>query len=105
MKRPVRMPYYNGARCIKYMEMKLYKSPVDKLYGYRLDGSQDHLIPQDFVALTQAEIDARNAQIAADQQAQILQQQAAADARASAMAKLRVLGLTQDEVTALVGSS
>jgi len=76
--------------------MKLYKSPNNEIYAYELDGSQDHLIDKDFVALTQAEIDAREAEIAA-------KEQAVKDAKASALAKLAALGLTQDEVKALVG--
>ena len=32
--------------------MKLYKSPTNKISAYELDGSQDYLIPQDFVAVT-----------------------------------------------------
>jgi hypothetical protein len=76
--------------------MKLYKSPTGNVYAYEADGSQDHLIAEDFVALTQAEIDAREATIAA-------KEQAAKDAKASALAKLTALGLTQDEVKALLG--
>ena len=37
--------------------MKHYKSPDNVIYAYELDGSQDHLIPADFVALTQEEVD------------------------------------------------
>ena len=76
--------------------MKLYKSPTGEVYGYEQDGSQDHLIPSNFVALTQAEIDARNAKFAAEEQA-------AKDAKASALAKLTALGLTENEIKALVG--
>jgi hypothetical protein len=77
--------------------MKLYKSPTAEVYGYELDGSQDHLIPSDYVALTQSEIDAREAKFAEDAQAQ-------ETAKASALAKLTALGLTQDEVKALLGA-
>ena len=35
--------------------MKNYKSPTNAIYAYELDGSQDHLIPADFVAITQEE--------------------------------------------------
>ena len=38
--------------------MKHYKSPNNKVYAYELDGSQDHLIPADFVAITNKEADA-----------------------------------------------
>ena len=76
--------------------MKLYKSPIGEVFAYELDGSQDYLIPDNFVALTQAEIDAREAKFEAD--AKAIQ-----DERASALAKLTALGLTQAEVTALIG--
>jgi hypothetical protein len=38
--------------------MKLYKSPDNEVYAYELDGSQDHLISQDFVAITEDEANA-----------------------------------------------
>jgi len=76
--------------------MKLYKSTTGEIYAYELDGSQDHLIPSDFVQLTQTEIDARNAKFAEDALA-------AKNAKASALAKLTALGLTADEVKALIG--
>jgi anti-sigma factor RsiW len=45
--------------------MKHYKALNNDVYAYELDGSQDHLIPADFVALTQEEINAiREAQYA-----------------------------------------
>ena len=75
--------------------MKLFKDTQNNVFAYELDGSQDYLIG-DKVALTQSEIDARNAKFAADAQA-------AKDAKASALAKLTVLGLTEDEVKALLG--
>jgi protein tyrosine phosphatase len=37
--------------------MKHYKSPDNAIYAYELDGSQDHLIPDNFVLLTQEELD------------------------------------------------
>jgi hypothetical protein len=37
--------------------MKHYKSPNNDIYAYELDGSQDHLIPADFVAVTDEEAD------------------------------------------------
>jgi hypothetical protein len=33
--------------------MKLYRSPTNEIYAYEQDGSQDHLIPLDYVAVTQ----------------------------------------------------
>jgi len=76
--------------------MKLYKSTTGDVYAYEPDGSQDHLIPDDFVAMTQAEIDARETKFAEE----IAQ---AVAIRKSALAKLYALGLTQDEVKALLG--
>lgn len=43
--------------------------------------------------------------ILAEQEAFIAQQQAIADARQSALAKLEALGLTQEEINALTGGS
>ena len=37
--------------------MKLYKSPDNKVYAFEEDGSQDHLIWKNFVAITQEEAD------------------------------------------------
>jgi hypothetical protein len=37
--------------------MKHYKSPDNEVYGYELDGSQDHFIPANFVAISDAEAD------------------------------------------------
>jgi len=38
--------------------MKTYLSPDNKLYAYELDGSQDHLIPEEYVFLTELEAQA-----------------------------------------------
>jgi hypothetical protein len=35
--------------------MKLYKSPDEKIYAYELDGSQDHLIPSNFIFISEEE--------------------------------------------------
>jgi len=37
--------------------MKHYKSPNNEIYAYEADGSQDHIIPKDYVAVTDAEAD------------------------------------------------
>ena len=37
--------------------MKLFKTPTNQIYAYEEDGSQDHLIPADFVSVTQQEAD------------------------------------------------
>jgi hypothetical protein len=35
--------------------MKHYKAPDNAIYAYELDGSQDHLISADFIAITEEE--------------------------------------------------
>ena len=35
--------------------MKLYKSPNGDIYAYEIDGSQDDIIPSNFVAITEEE--------------------------------------------------
>jgi hypothetical protein len=46
-------------------KMKHYKSPDNAIYAYELDGSQDHLIPADFIELTDEELNSiRQAQYA-----------------------------------------
>jgi hypothetical protein len=43
--------------------MKLYKSPDNKVYAFEVDGSQDHLIWKNFVAITEEEANViRNAE-------------------------------------------
>jgi len=37
--------------------MKHYKSPNNEIYAYEADGSQDHVIPKDYVAITDLEAD------------------------------------------------
>jgi hypothetical protein len=45
--------------------MKHYKASNNEIYAYELDGSQDHLIPADFVAITDEELNSiREAQYA-----------------------------------------
>jgi hypothetical protein len=67
--------------------MKHYKSLKDEIYAYEIDGSQDHLIPVDFVLLTDEELNSiRQAQHAAwlaaqpTKEEQIAQLQAQIDA-------------------------
>jgi len=38
--------------------MKNYKSTIGDVYAYEEDGSQDHLIPSDFVSISNEEADA-----------------------------------------------
>ena len=76
--------------------MKLFKNKNNEVFAYESDGSQDYLISDDFVAMTQEEIDAREAKFA--------EEAAKAETiRNSALAKLAALGLTQDEVKSLLG--
>jgi hypothetical protein len=42
--------------------MKHYKDSSNNIYAYELDGSQDHLISSNFVAVTDAEVDALRTQ-------------------------------------------
>ena len=45
--------------------MKHYRSPDNQIYAYEADGSQDHVIPKDYIAVTDTEADqirAANAQ-------------------------------------------
>ena len=37
--------------------MKHYKSPDNEIYAYEADGSQDHHIPKEYVAITDSEAD------------------------------------------------
>ena len=37
--------------------MKLFKTPNNEIYAYEEDGSQDDLIPEDYVPVTQEEAD------------------------------------------------
>jgi hypothetical protein len=78
--------------------MKLFKDTENNVFAYELDGSQDELIG-DKVAITQEEADviisSKIIPLTEEQQAQIT-------AKASALAKLTALGLTQDEVKALI---
>jgi hypothetical protein len=81
--------------------MKLYKSPSNDIYAYELDGSQDHLIPNNFIALTQTEIEAREALFVEEKAKAQAKKQAALDAKQSALNKLMALGLTEAEALAL----
>lgn len=38
--------------------MKHYLSPTNQIFAYELDGSQDHLIPEDYTLITNAQVDA-----------------------------------------------
>lgn len=79
--------------------MKLYKDSEDNIFAYELDGSQDHLI-EDKKQITQQEAD----KIIAEKLAPIIaQQKEFEEKRAVAIAKLAKLGLTEDEITVLLG--
>lgn len=81
--------------------MKLFKDNQNNLYAYELDGSQDHLIPDDFVALTQTEIDIRETLLAEEKVKAQVEKQTRIDAKQSALNKLMALGLTEEEALAL----
>ena len=38
--------------------MKHYLSPTNQIFAYELDGSQDHLIPENFTAITDSQANA-----------------------------------------------
>jgi len=42
--------------------MKHYLSPDNKVFAYEADGSQDHLIPNNYTAITQAQATERSQQ-------------------------------------------
>jgi len=37
--------------------MKYYKNSTNEIFAYEADGSQDHIIPKDYVAITDLEAD------------------------------------------------
>ena len=37
--------------------MKHYKNSLNEIFAYEADGSQDHIIPEDYIAITDAEAD------------------------------------------------
>jgi hypothetical protein len=39
--------------------MKHYLSPTNQIFAYELDGSQDHLIPEDYTTITDSEAQGR----------------------------------------------
>jgi hypothetical protein len=79
--------------------MKLFKTEDNQIFAYELDGSQDHLIGNK-TPITQEEADTIIAEMQAEETAK---QEAQVTAKQSAMAKLSALGLTEDEVKALIG--
>ena len=46
--------------------MKHYLSPENKVFAYAVDGSQDHLIPNNYTPITDAEAAIRNQQLQQD---------------------------------------
>jgi hypothetical protein len=79
--------------------MKLFKDNENNVFAYEEDGSQDHLIGNKIPA-TQADVDAINKVRNDAIEAEI---KAAEAIKEAALAKIAALGLTQDEVKALVG--
>jgi hypothetical protein len=43
--------------------MKHYLSPNNEIFAYELDGSQDHLIPDNFVRVTDEQVEVRRQEI------------------------------------------
>ena len=43
--------------------MKHYLSPDNRIFAYELDGSQDHLIPDNYTPITDSQVTERNQQI------------------------------------------
>ena len=72
--------------------MKLYKSTNQEVFAYELDGSQDHLIPQDFVEITEEEANVlRAAQAEAQYQAWLASQPSKEQVIASLQAQIDAL--------------
>jgi hypothetical protein len=46
--------------------MKQYLSPTNQIFAYELDGSQDHLIPENFTEITDSQANAIREQIKQD---------------------------------------
>ena len=79
--------------------MKYFKNINNQIYAYEADGSQDEYIRDDITPITEDEANAIHAEKSAPI---IATQQAQATAKASALAKLAALGLTENEVKALL---
>jgi hypothetical protein len=79
--------------------MKLYKNENNNIFAYEEDGSQDHLI-NGKTPITQIEADEI---IAKNNAPLIAAEKAKQQAKEAALDKLTKLGLTEDEVKALVG--
>ena len=72
--------------------MKLYKSANNEVFAYELDGSQDHLIPQDFVEITEEEANVlRAAQAESQYQAWLASQPSKEQVIASLQAQIDAL--------------
>lgn len=77
---------------------------MTKLYKTVIDGLTDTAIKVELTPEEVAEVELREAEALAAQEAFELAEQAKADARAAAEAKLAALGLTTEEINALKGN-
>lgn len=71
--------------------MKIYKDTFNKLWGYELDGSQDYLIPNDFIQITD------------DEAEEIRQHDLVPLPELTPQEKLENAGLSVDELKVLLG--
>lgn len=76
--------------------MKIYKDTFNKLWGYELDGSQDHLIPDNFIQITDEEAQNIRAEQIANQPVPV---------PLTPAEKLANAGLSIDELKELLGIS
>lgn len=80
--------------------MKYFKNADNQIYAYEADGSQDEYIRDDVTPITEAEADAIRAEKIAPF---IVEMQAKEETKKSALNKLAALGLTENEIKALLG--
>ncbi len=77
--------------------MKHYLSPDNQIFAYDLDGSQDHLIPEDYILLSE-----ENAiELIKNKQEEYISSQLISNV--SPMEKLKRSGLTPEEIKELLG--
>lgn len=77
--------------------MKHYLSPDNQIFAYDLDGSQDHLIPEDYILLSE-----ENAiELIKNKQEEYISSQLISNV--SPMEKLKRSGLTPEEIKEILG--
>ena len=77
--------------------MKYFKDNNNNVYAYELDGSQDNIIPNNYISITKEE--ANTLSYLPKTQEQLDKE----TKKASGKQKLLDLGLTEEEVKALIG--